>query len=278
MPGCDLKLDDLPRWNTWKFVGDEILLWADLNRHEEPCIHLRSLLGAVEEYERVLKKGAPLLGLKVSSWIATFPVPNVQVTVPQTDEAGVSWKVYDFLGPGIDLGFRVAKFSDSRRVTITAGLAKVIASLGAQEHYVKSLQLAYAGKERLKGVIGGRPYPLFWLDRHEDPQSIEDKLLNINYRVENVPVVMKILDEFFQSEPDQLPPFFPDDPNAMWKAVPDVARGELAAIQSDDIESRYEESVVEASQDLAAADTEVMPEVELKLTESEDAADENQNR
>lgn len=139
----------------------------------------------------------------------------------------------DFLGPGIDAGFRLANLSaSSRRLAISPDLAYLMSisyregkikncsnDLGDQdivliddedpvevkpghqkykreakigrpsrvrdnqidEHFKRhfsNLMLYYAGSESLKGVLGGAPYPLFWInsERKDSLDSLKSDL------------------------------------------------------------------------------------------------------
>ena len=78
----------------------------------------------------------------------------------------------DFLGPDIDLGFRVAKFAHRRKVIVSATVAhclyrywKMIAGVdeGAAEEGMNHLKIV--SFNRLKGVWSGREYPIIWFDK-----------------------------------------------------------------------------------------------------------------
>lgn len=189
---------DQPAFQLWKFVGDEILLEVEISKIENIVWALRSLLKALEEYEgKLMVQADRHLALKATAWLANFPVPNTEVTVPQRDSNGQEFRVRDYLGPGVDLGFRLAKSADSRRIPISASLAQVLSTLNEPRLTGGELHLGYSGKEVMKGVIRNMPYPIFWLDRSKESQTKEDALVEVNRRVDTGKA-LAFLDEFFE--------------------------------------------------------------------------------
>jgi hypothetical protein len=67
---------------------------------------------------------------------------------------------FDFLGKGIDCGFRIAKFSSTDKFTISAELALALCESANSNSKPFSGKFNYLGREELKGVINGRPYPI----------------------------------------------------------------------------------------------------------------------
>lgn len=72
----------------------------------------------------------------------------------------------DFIGPSMDTGFRLCQKADPRRLVVSAEVALLLASAGPPPKGVFScpIGLHFAGREVLRGVNGGSPYPLFWID------------------------------------------------------------------------------------------------------------------
>ena len=85
---------------------------------------------------------------------------------------------FDFVGPLIDIGFRLSKFASLRKFVISADLAWLITAQGDA-----AMPFHYDGRESLKGVLNDQPYPIFWIDCNDDGDgrnpldSIEDKVL-----------------------------------------------------------------------------------------------------
>lgn len=134
--------------------------------HTAVC--MKAFLESMVEHAEGLKNEG--LDIKGNGWVAAFPAPNVSIKLQpgpedndlQTTEsfeanADNSPHEFDFLGKAIDTGFRVAKNSASDRATISVQLAYILAE--AQEHELFPRNLEYRGREPLKGVNDGIPYP-----------------------------------------------------------------------------------------------------------------------
>ncbi|MBC8290294.1 MAG: hypothetical protein H8E37_08250, partial [Planctomycetes bacterium] len=104
----------------WKFSGDEILFSCPVQNHRECVSHARAFKEAVGDFpnENWVRKGTPLT-LKATAWIAGFPVTNRKVQIPGSNAV-------DYIGPWIDLGFRIAKFATPRKFVVSASLALLL--------------------------------------------------------------------------------------------------------------------------------------------------------
>jgi hypothetical protein len=175
----NLREEAVPgKWFIWKFVGDEILFFADITRHEQVLGLALTLKEAVSQHASKFKNKPETraLQLKATMWGAGFPVLNAEVeTISGTQNA----RVVDFLGPSVDLGFRIAKFADTRRIPLSLDLVYFMhfarPSLDANDR--PKWTIRFALPESLKGVVGGSPYPIIWLDRLDGEELAEDKLL-----------------------------------------------------------------------------------------------------
>jgi hypothetical protein len=86
----------------------------------------------------------------------------------------------DFIGPSIDTGFRLASKSSPRHFVISIDIAYFLATAHLPASGVIDVPpIFYEGKAELKGVLGGKPYPIFWIDTMADQKfaESEDKLL-----------------------------------------------------------------------------------------------------
>lgn len=95
----------------------------------------------------------------------------------------------DFIGQSIDTGFRVGTEATARKLTLSVELAhmlsKVCVDLIAEPSLLPTLdsrdfKFYFDGRVALKGVLGGIPYPVIWLDT-EPRRAIyqaEDALMN----------------------------------------------------------------------------------------------------
>ena len=92
----------------------------------------------------------------------------------------------DFIGPAIDTGFRLAQLSSTRRLVISVELALMliyaVRARPIDESYpYEKLRFFFDGRHIFKGVFGGQPYPVFWIDMRPSPllEETEDKLHKI---------------------------------------------------------------------------------------------------
>ncbi len=147
----------LPRLDIWKVMGDEIIFTCRPARPEEIALMLRALFGAMRRYEDEYFADLPLR-LKGTAWIAAFPTPNIEIRIPELSSSDAGDGQVDYIGPDIDLGFRISKFARPSAVVVSVDLLDVLlrAANRAQVEYF------LIGREKLKGVLFDRPYPIVW--------------------------------------------------------------------------------------------------------------------
>lgn len=228
-------------FQVWKYVGDEILFVADLACHEEALWHSHVLLSAVDSYEPELRK-QPHLGLKACMWTAGFPVANSEVQLHRATDFGD--KIDDFLGPDIDLGFRIAGFADRRRVPINIQLVYLLQR--AKSNLVQSQDyhpcISYSSSEVLKGVLGNKPYPIFWIDRHKGELTAEDELLGNNHKIDSGSIDRFVIEFIEENIPDIRYPFIvTDNDQTISQPTKDVYE-QLIELISNDPDSSYSRS------------------------------------
>lgn len=140
--------------NIWKYVGDEILLYFDLNKFgKELPIIIEALKDVSNNFRSKVLKDYKKLDLKMTLWTAGFPYLNDTVYLSLGNQ-----RVIDFIGPSIDIGFRLTKFSTAFRSPISVELAYLLA------RYECGIEIYFETLVSLKGVLAGSDYPLFWID------------------------------------------------------------------------------------------------------------------
>jgi hypothetical protein len=92
--------------------------------------------------------------------------------------------LFDFLGPDIDIGFRITKYAHSKTVTLSAELAYILSLIPTDLKFENSVEkyLKIVGFKKLKGVWSNRVYPIIWY--HHDwiePEDIFDYDEHSNY-------------------------------------------------------------------------------------------------
>lgn len=169
-----------PDFKLWKFVGDEVLFFRPVSDFSQLAADIKGLFSAIgkviQHMDATFEETKNFLSVKGTAWLArvTYVPPgqmrgvfqqevggksltNIMVEVPH-EEAG---SVVDFLGPDVDVGFRIAKFSDKKKLVLSANLAKCLISYCAGDA-IEASHLKIVGIEALRGVWNGRPYPIIW--------------------------------------------------------------------------------------------------------------------
>lgn len=143
----------------WKTLGDEIVFETPLERRADAEIHLRRFREMILEYRETIQKADPRLDVKGTAWLVGFPVCN---SVMFLSDGKDEWK--DYIGPSMDIGFRLKDFASPGRIAVSVELAYLIASVPESELIVFPIELHLADAHPLKGVIEDKPYPAFWID------------------------------------------------------------------------------------------------------------------
>ena len=173
-----------PHFSAWKYIGDEVVMVADLHCPKHPLFFIQAMRATLADLNKkfskkklppeIEKKGKDLqLQFKGAAWVAGFPVANMEVRLPgvterQGDEA---FMVKDYLGPSIDLGFRIGKYASKSRLAISASLAFFL--LLGKGSSAQQLPLYSSGKVYIKGALKDAHH-LFWVPVGEgdDPELI----------------------------------------------------------------------------------------------------------
>lgn len=145
-----------PAIDVWKVMGDEVLFVCEPESAEELTTMLVALLRTMRMYEERHFQELPLR-LKAAAWLADFEGQNIEIEIPELSGEGSPH--LDYIGPDIDLGFRIGKFA--RPGVMAVSLDVLEAVLGAANADVAALYVM--GAEPLKGVMFGRAYPIVWL-------------------------------------------------------------------------------------------------------------------
>lgn len=219
---------------TWKTVGDEILFCCRIVNLHHLCICINSFLAALNTYGEVLQSEETPLDVKGSGWVAAFPSPNVTVSLnpehrtadqfPEEFEAASDFEFagVDFLGNGVDTGFRISQFCSTSVFAMNVELAWLLSttvSLNASAATVPKYQMQriflHLGRRELKGVIKGRPYPIIGIETERDDhrrlnRSAERRLLGGGGELDNT-ILRDFLFRFMKGEGIP-PPYLPGVP------------------------------------------------------------------
>lgn len=186
-----------PAPRLWKTNGDEILYVKEIQETEQIHLCIEAWLFALKECRKTIKQANNSLDIKGTAWLAGFPVANHEIVFrsgidldpsehdtgegPQFNhlyyldkeakKPGKNGLVRDYIGPSIDTGFRLAAHATPRQFPISLETAFALSSIGA--HRDHRLTIHFGGKFELKGVLGGKPYPIFWIDTQTDNRLIQ---------------------------------------------------------------------------------------------------------
>lgn len=150
----------------WKTVGDEILFSIQIKKSHQISRVINDLHKLQSDLKSFLedqtKPNRPI-SLKSTSWCALLS--DISDKFDYETKLGHNYRVdfqgkIDFLGPQIDQGFRISKYSVENSLLISFDLAYLFAKYADPE---KDFKLHCIGEEKLKGVWGGEKYPLIFL-------------------------------------------------------------------------------------------------------------------
>lgn len=159
----------------WKVLGDELIYSLKLDDGEDLQKKLLAFYKTLRNYDKQLcdKKS---IRLKGSAWVASFPIRNKVIEIPSPQLYFNDDKKYipypypkeDYLGPEMDIGFRIGKCVAPGFIVVSIELAYLLGSVNSSDQF----RLGNVGWEQLKGVWGGRHYPIYWIAL---PDSYKDK-------------------------------------------------------------------------------------------------------
>jgi hypothetical protein len=155
----------LEQLRLWKFQGDEIIFAINIVSPTVADLEIQALGEAIRKWNEsiVPEKESKRLFLKGTAWLAGFPVANVVIPVN---------KMEDYVGPSMDAGFRLSKFSSARRLVLSVDLAWWLLENKSNQ------EIRFDGRHTIKGLAEGIGYPILWVETKESKyQAIEDELL-----------------------------------------------------------------------------------------------------
>lgn len=210
-------------FNIWKYQGDEILFYTEIFDYRQIAVNIMALKNAIIDYNSDLHKKNLIIRCKGTSWLAGFPISNIEISY-QNEE---NLKLKDFIGSSIDTGFRLAKYSSTRKLVMSVDTVFLFAH-GVLDLYLskESLPLPddfilrFDGKHELKGVIGNGLYPVFWLDVQAGMDNFEDIWLGLGASCTLYDVI-KYTEEFLTNKNNSLTvPFIENDKGGKFGDVP----------------------------------------------------------
>jgi len=190
----------------WRTRGDEIIFTKVLPPHSQ-TFTLVYLLKILRDIPEKIRFDLPL-DVKITVWLAGFPINNFEVLTQDSLDSGandgqpqpanlnlikiaekrhngnnIPVKELDFLGPQIDLGFRLCEFSSRRKMVVSADIAYMCSVL--EENNIQDkldrcgididsfLLFHFQEFRSLKGIQNGEEYPIFWMDVESDEDKVK---------------------------------------------------------------------------------------------------------
>jgi hypothetical protein len=185
--------------SLWKAIGDELVYTKIIKNPREVIGTIQVWRNVVHKYRNIFYENNLPLDLKTTAWLAGFPYTNAEIAFSineprnfasaESEDVSAIDAVYenlkllneyygegrgekiilDFIGPSIDTGFRLASLSTRRKMVVSVDLAYMIAceiewwrQRDLADYF--SLEFRYDGRHAFKGVMGGKLYPIFWID------------------------------------------------------------------------------------------------------------------
>jgi hypothetical protein len=164
----------------WKYVGDEVLFYKKLNKNDLENIHRipEKLFDEMSNIKTLIYKTFPetqmFLGLKGTMWCAKVTesieasnssARNIMIKHRATvNHSSLPLEFVDFLGPDIDLGFRISRYSMRNQLVVSAEFVKVHSFASSnqdslsQNNYLSRYKIIR--QDKLKGIWHQREYPI----------------------------------------------------------------------------------------------------------------------
>lgn len=150
----------------WKSLGDEIVFTKKLTSVaaldkslDEIYNKLQALNQSIRNAELCDAESAHILGVKATAWLANLSGGNDTDNISVAYQINDNRKYLDYLGPDIDIGFRISKYSMENQLLISFEIAYLL--LKIQEDRNIASRVRFVTRASLKGVWNNLPYPIF---------------------------------------------------------------------------------------------------------------------
>ncbi|MGJ4787757.1 NUDIX domain-containing protein [Leptospira koniambonensis] len=170
--------------HLWKYNGDEVLFYEKIRRasrlFEAPEIALKTLTNVVASLHEIFKELPEIKRISIKGIVWIAPVAKIPKTSIKkaASEVETNYVIYiaaeeqsltkDFIGPDIDTGFRLGKYVEKGNLAVSAELAYILSYVNPESGIDKSAEIGkykIISYEVLKGVWGGRAYPIIWYSK-----------------------------------------------------------------------------------------------------------------
>jgi hypothetical protein len=158
---------------VWKYAGDEILFYIKAGSLEDILIAPPLLYAAVTNAQKMFHKkyefAAHSLFFKSALWVAAVSGGELLNSKHSTQNIYTELSVgLDFVGVDIDEGFRMSKNALKGKLVLDPKIAYLINKHSSDENVKNFTKIV--GFDFLKGVWGGRAFPVIWYcDKWDSP-------------------------------------------------------------------------------------------------------------
>lgn len=180
---------------VWKTIGDEILFVNRVHSITHLAAYVAAFSETLHSFGKYIGDTYDGLNAKGNGWVAAFPSPNTSIAVSHTagadpyagdngleseefeSKVDESPKDFDFLGKGIDGGFRISRNSSVDTFTISPALAYLLTEAASNQGLTKfDLDFNFQEMQSFKGVLDGAPCPIISIDtmRSERERKLRD--------------------------------------------------------------------------------------------------------
>lgn len=170
----------------WKYNGDEILFYSRIKDWNEAFVLVKKFRDAIETNNTPSNK----YPVKGTIWTAGFPIRNFILCKPMINNSQV-----DFIGPDIDLGFRIAAHANKDRIAVSPELALGLLDISSDSD---ELKWHYYGRRFLKGIVEDCGMPIVFLSSTKHSLSLQDKEENLLGQITKTTDLKEFLISFFK--------------------------------------------------------------------------------
>lgn len=168
MPDKELK------FRVSKFIGDEIFLYLDISDYSHRILDIiKALIDTV-----TAQNSSEKLKVKATVWTVHTPYQAFKIfagdkcRIHSLDdslekEKYVAEAPFDFLGPHVDIGFRLSKFADRHKMIVSVDLAYMLLNANYQK-------LHFIAEFPLKGIDLKRGYPVIYIELEYSYDNIDE--------------------------------------------------------------------------------------------------------
>lgn len=142
--------------NFWKALGDGQVYNANFQTADQAYLYTKAFYNATVLFNGFFSKRFGLY-VKAAGWYASLPKINLCIQTPAGE---------DYLGPDLDIGFRLAAEALSQRMILAMDLAYEL----SYSSYAKEMDFYHLGWRKLKGVAKDKPYPILMITGRNKPE------------------------------------------------------------------------------------------------------------